>query len=123
LALFLISCAIGAIALRIMGETFGRVNFLTFGQGVHCLAMIVVAIALLREVLKAHKASEDLVVGAVCLYLVLGLAWAFFYYWLQLLAPGMIFASGSDAGSAVQKERVFVEMLYCSLSSLSTMGP
>ena len=124
LMLFLIICAAGAGLLRAAGEIFGRSDLLTSSQAVNCVAMSIVAGALLTEVLKARKASEDLVIGAVCLYLVLGLAWAFFYYWLHLLLPGTILiSSSSDQGSNVQHERDFLEMLYFSLSSLSTMGP
>ena len=83
--------------------------------------MILVIIVILSELLCARTASSDLVIRAVCLYLVIGLAWTFLYYSLYLLAPGSIFASPSPLTLATTESK-FTEVLYFSFSALTTIG-
>ena len=59
------------------------------------IAMVVAAVAILSEVLRARSASSDLVIGGVCLYFVIGVAWAF-YYSIYLLCLASIFLSPSS---------------------------
>jgi hypothetical protein len=90
-------------------------------QGSNFIAMVLVMIAILSEVLRARSASSDLVIGAVCLYFIIGLAWTFLYYSIYLLSPSSIFVSpGSITVSAGESK--FTEMLYFSLSALTTIG-
>src|SRR5215469_1984771 len=81
-------------------------------QGSSFIAMVLVMIAILAEVLRARSASSDLVIGAVCLYFVIGLAWTFLYYSIYLLSPGSIFVSPQTAiRSASGLEEKFTEVL------------
>src|SRR5262249_8859671 len=67
--------------------------------------------------------STDLVIGAVCLYFLIGLAWTFLYYSIYLLSPNSIFAaSGTAALTAAGSEVRFTEVFYFSLSALTTIG-
>jgi len=61
------------------------------------------------------------VIGAVCLYLVLGLAWTFLYYSMYLLWRGSIFAS-PDPITVRAADAKFTELLYFSVSALTTIG-
>jgi len=64
-----------------------------------------------------------MVVGAVCLYLVIGLAWTFLYYSIYLLRPGSIFvAPGTARFSALSNEGKFTEVMYFSFAALTTIG-
>jgi voltage-gated potassium channel len=62
----------------------------------------------------------------VCVYLILGAAWTFLYFFLQTAAPGSMMAlplasRGSEIPPLLKQYR-FWEMLYFSMSAISTMG-
>ena len=110
-----------AVALRFAGDQ--RSALVILSHGMSLVVMVLVTIAILSEVLRAKTASTDLVIGAVCLYLVIGLAWAFLYYSIYLISPGSIFASpGPVTLTAHANEAKFTEIFFFSLSALTTIG-
>ena len=112
-----------AVIARFAGDHWQLLDFLVISHALSLVAMLLVMVEMLSEVLRARSASTDLVIGAVCLYLVIGLAWAFFYYSIYLLAPGSIFASSGPASlTASASEEKFAEVFYFSLSALTTIG-
>jgi len=90
-------------------------------QGSNFVAMLLVMMAILSEVLRARNVSSDLVIGAVCLYFIIGMAWTFLYYSMYLFAPGSFFVSPA-AKTVTTIEAKRSEMLYFSLSALTTIG-
>ena len=63
--------------------------------------------------------------GAVCVYLLLAVMWAFFYYAIEVLAPGAILVraqpfSGTGALPAADSEGI--KMLYISMATITTLG-
>ena len=90
-------------------------------QGSNLIAMVLMMITILSEVLRARSASSDLVIGAVCLFFIIGLAWTFLYYSMYLLSPSSIFVSPGSL-TVIARESKFTELLYFSLSALTTIG-
>ena len=87
--------------------------------------MLIVAVSILTEVLRAGEVTTHLVVGAVCVYLLLAVTWAFFYYAIEVLAPGAILVraqpfSGTGALPAADSEGI--KMLYISMATITTLG-
>jgi len=117
----LILLAVVSITLRFAADHWNLSSFETGSQVATFITMVLVMIAILSEVLRARNASSDLVVGAVCLYFVIGLAWMFLYYTMYLLWPGSIFVSPS-LGTVVGREAKFTELMYFSFSALTTIG-
>jgi len=70
---------------------------------------------ILSRIFKEKEVTEDLITGAICVYLVLGMLWAFVFYFLELVHPG----SFSVALSSQQDVGVF---MYYSLITLATVG-
>lgn len=112
--------AAGAVTLRFVGDLWSASVPLIISHGLAFITMVVVMIAILSEVLSAQIVTSDLVIGAVCLYLVIGMAWAFLYYWVYLLSPSSIFASPAQMAGA--NEKGFVQLFYFSFSALTTIG-
>jgi len=88
--------------------------------------MAVVAITMVIRVFRAREITADIIVGAICVYLVIGMAWSFFYFFPQVAAPGSMMAMpiatrGSLVPAPLEQYR-FWEMAYFSVSALSTMG-
>jgi hypothetical protein len=121
LAVCLTILAISSVTLSFAADDWRLPAFKLASQASTFIVMVLVAIAILSEVLRARSASSDLVIGAVCLYVVIGLAWAFLYYSMYLLWPGSIFVSPAPITLATTDSK-FTEVLYFSLSALTTIG-
>ena len=123
LALCLTVLGVATVTLRFLADQQRAPTLAFLCHGLSFIAMVVAMVAMFSEVLRARSASSDLVMGAVCLYLVIGLAWTFLYYSIYLLSPGSIFVSPPTAiRSASGLEEKFTEVLYFSFAALTTIG-
>jgi hypothetical protein len=121
LAAVLTVLAVFSVTSRLAGDHWGLSTLEIVSQGLSFIAMVLVIVALLSEVLRARTASTDLVIGAVCLYLVIGLAWMFLYYSMYLLFPGSIFVSPGTR-TVAGTEAKFTDLCYFSFAALTTIG-
>ncbi|MBV8135445.1 MAG: hypothetical protein JO121_07385 [Deltaproteobacteria bacterium] len=123
LALCLTVLGVAAVTLRFLADQQRLPTLEFLSQGLSFIAMVVAMVAMFSEVLRARSASRDLVMGAICLYLIIGLAWTFLYYSIYLLSPGSIFVSpGTSTRTALGSEAKFTEVLYFSFAALTTIG-
>jgi hypothetical protein len=121
LVVCLMVLAVVSVTLRFEADRWSEIAFDIVSQAASFTAMTLMMIAILSEVLHARSASSDLVIGAVCLYFVIGLAWMFLYYTIYLLVPGSIFVSPGSVTVRAAESR-FAELMYFSLSALTTIG-
>jgi voltage-gated potassium channel len=87
--------------------------------------VLIVAVAILTEVLRAGEVTLHLVVGAVCVYLMLVLLWTFLYDVIETLAPGAILVragSVSEIAKLSGADADLVKLLYFSLTTITTLG-
>jgi hypothetical protein len=101
-------------------------RWLTFAQALlWLLAMSYVAIEILEKVLGSVEVTLETLQAAFCVYLLLGLIWAFFYTLIQLAAPASFQVSHapplvwSDASS---RRLGFVRVFIFSYSTLTGTG-
>jgi Ion channel len=125
IAIVVLVLGIGVVVSRWLFESgFGMV----FDNISHVLAIVIVlivAVAILTEVLRAGEVTLHLVVGAVCVYLMLALLWTFLYDAIETLAPGAILVravSFPDTAKLPVADADLVKMLYFSLSTITTLG-
>ena len=79
------------------------------------LFLAYILVLILSHIFKEKEVTEDLITGAICVYLVLGMVWAFIFYFLELARPGsFLFATSTqqDVGS----------FIYYSFITLATVG-
>jgi hypothetical protein len=115
--------AVLAVTLRLAADHWQLPELELLSLGPSFIAMVLVIVAILSEVLRARSASSDLVIGAVCLYILIGLAWTFLYYSIYLLSPASMFVSPSSAPvTASLRESKLTEAFFFSLSALTTIG-
>jgi hypothetical protein len=123
LAISMIVLGGATVTFRFIGNQWQSQAFLIISHFSTFVAMVIAMIAMLSEVLRARRASTDIIIGAVCLYLVIGLAWGFLYYSIYLVSPSSFFASPGPASlTASVSEHRFTEVLYFSFSALTTIG-
>lgn len=96
-----------------------------FAAAFHVSSMVFFGFAaalILREILERRAVRADDVLGALCSYLLLGLAWASLYQLIELVAPGSFSINSTltnDAGNLPSREGIFV---YFSFVTLTTLG-
>jgi len=117
---------LAVVVTRLAYSSSSSTKLLILSHGLSFVLMVFVAGRIGHRVFRAREIKADIIVGAVCMYLVVGAAWAFFYFFLQIAAPGSMMAlpivsQGSLAPAPLEQYR-FWEMLYFSMSALSTMG-
>ncbi len=78
---------------------------------------------ILAYVLKQDKVTRDIIYGAVCVYLMIGLTWAFVFSLLEGLQPGSFSLEQVQAGTLESgPDRVFFPFIYYSFVTLTTLG-
>jgi len=78
--------------------------------------LLAVAIKLRRVLLSSGAITLNRVVGALCLYLLLGVIWAIMFEFVELARPGAFDYHGQQVGEPIE------QMLYYSFVTLTTLG-
>jgi len=90
-------------SLELLGDVLG---FLFVSQ---------MTLVMLMYIFRERNVSVDLILGAVCGYLLIGILWAYFYLFLELGLPGsFILPQGESIG--------FSSFFYYSFVTLTTLG-
>ena len=81
-----------------------------------------VAVMILRTILTQGRISTDSIFGAICAYLILGMAWGSLYSVIEIRHPGSFHASGELAAALQSAETRGPVLTYYSFVTLTTMG-
>jgi hypothetical protein len=116
-------------ALTWIGELAGQPLLLRIANIVAMVFLLLVAFLLLQPVLSDPPATLDKLFGAICIYLLLGLAWAEVFHFIHLTNPESFAVSGplqaefdrSQFGetSSIEASSIYV---YYSFVTLTTTG-
>ncbi len=78
---------------------------------------------LLRDILhRQRRVTANLLYGAICIYLLFGIAWAFVYSALELVTPGSIVTNGMALSDVYQGAEFNAHLVYFSFVTISTLG-
>ena len=80
-----------------------------------CLGLFVLGLVLVR-VVRAERVGSDILCGALAVYLLIAVVWAVCYGIIEALAPGSFGLSTEDS------EKIWNQLLYFSLVTLTTLG-
>ncbi|UCE02068.1 MAG: hypothetical protein JSW67_12515 [Candidatus Latescibacterota bacterium] len=81
-----------------------------------------IALTILDRVLNTKSFTLDSIFGAVCVYILIGVMWAFIYSLIEEVSPGSFSVSSAlegSAGGAVRPGELFI---YYSFVTLTTLG-
>jgi hypothetical protein len=81
-----------------------------------------VAVMILRAILTQGSISLDSIFGAICAYLLLGMAWGSLYSVIEVLQPGSFQATGKLADSVKSAEARGPVLVYYSFVTMTTVG-
>ncbi len=111
------------VALTIAGSLAAIVNlmfavpFATFIlEVIYFVFLVVVGVIALRQVLFARVIDANRLVGAVCVYLILGMIFALLCYWLAALRPGSFLVV-----PAADTPQIW-DFVYYSFDTITTLG-
>jgi len=87
-------------------------------------AMLFTVGSLLWHVVQEKQVGTDTVLGGICVYFLLGCAWAMIYSLLEQLHPGSLSAATGALSRPDQEGTLLVpDLLYYSVFVLTTIGP
>jgi hypothetical protein len=85
--------------------------------------VLLVAGAILYTILDAERVTLDTILGGICVYLLLGVAWTFAYSILEHLAPGSFQVDGQPLPALARADEFrHEELIYFSFVTLTTVG-
>jgi Ion channel len=103
-----------AIALAVVSSAAGGAD-LTGAVGlVSALLMICVVVVIGRSIARSHEVSAETILGAICVYVSIGMIFLFAYGAVAAIGSGPLFAQGGDGTRALR--------LYFSYVTLATLG-
>jgi hypothetical protein len=114
-----------ALSLRWATHVSDSQVLLLISEGVGALFFAFTAVTILALVLRAQTVTGDIVSGALCVYLLIGLVWAFLFMLLESIHPGSfrIGEGTTIAADTVPPRSVFLSLfVYFSFVTLATVG-
>ncbi len=125
IAILVLVLGLAVVISRWLFEFRFGVIFVSVDHGLGFLIVLIVAASILTEVLRAGEVTSHLVVGAVCVYLLLAITWAYLYDAIEGLATGAILVRGqpfSGTSALPVADSEGIQMLYISLATITTLG-
>lgn len=117
--------ALTALALRWITYLNENHVLLLIGDSIGGLFFAFIAVLIFAAVLREKTVTEDTISGALCVYLLIGLVWAFLFMLVESVHPGSF---RLEAGETIVTNPThslpapFSLLLYFSLTTLSTVA-
>jgi hypothetical protein len=106
-----------AATAQIMSFVYGTRHIPQYRIAVFAAFLSLIAVLIIRDVLRSESITWDKIQGAVCAYLLAGLAWGLLYAWVGLRDP-QAFSAAAHFGEVYAGE----PMIYYSFVTLTTLG-
>jgi uncharacterized membrane protein len=97
-----------------------RVLF-AIGRGLEALFLLYVTASILHHVMTESEITNDTIYGAAAAYLMIGIAFAVVYGWLEVVAPGSLRGLTPESGTWAGSYH-FGDFVYFSLVTQTTLG-
>ena len=107
--------AFPALLLEVLSHFFVSEPIEIMKRILFAMFLAFVLVIILAHIFRERKVTEDLITGAVCAYLLIGMLWTFVFYFLALAKEGSFALAGTsrhDVGP----------FLYYSFVTLTTVG-
>jgi len=103
----------------LLGAFLDRHGVILIGRSLAILCIGYTVFVVLEFLIQVTKVDTDTIYASICVYLLMSIAWAFWYSVLYFLEPGS-FSEGHDLATFGQ--RAMPGELYYSLVTLTTLG-
>ena len=106
------------IAVFMVGDTFTDSEFMAMGTLAGCFIYLSLSLYLVwKQVLFTGAVDTNKIVGSVCIYILLGLVWAFGYLITEAVFPGSFNGLDTEVW-----QNNFQQFAYYSMVTLTTVG-
>jgi hypothetical protein len=106
--------ALASVALAVLAAILDESHLLGASAIIQVLLLLVAAAAVLRAVVMAPEVGFRTILGALSVYLTIGLLFTFLYAFLDRVQDGAFFANGGHAGGG--------DTIFFSFTTLTTTG-
>ena len=112
--------SVAAIATNLLMVVFQSEWIAIAWHGFNLLLLGLFSVGILKDVLRRGRISTDKICGAICVYLLIGFAWAFGYGIIELINPGSFSGLAEiDANNHVGR---IMQLRYFSFATMTTLG-
>jgi hypothetical protein len=112
--------SVAAIATNLLMVVFQSEWIAIAWHGFTLLLLGLFCVGILADVLRRGQISADKICGAICVYLLIGFAWAFGYGIIELINPGS-FSGLAEIDTSNHVGRI-MQLRYFSFATLTTLG-
>jgi hypothetical protein len=112
--------SVAAIATNLLMVVFQSEWIAIAWHGFTLLLLGLFSVGILKDVLRRGQISTDKICGAICVYLLIGFAWAFGYGIIEFINPGS-FSGLAQIGAHHHVGRI-MQLRYFSFATLTTLG-
>jgi hypothetical protein len=112
--------SVAAIATNLLMVVFQSEWIAIAWHGFTLLLLGLFSVGILKDVLRRGRISTDKICGAICVYLLIGFAWAFGYGIIEFINPGS-FSGLAQIGTNNHVGRI-MQLRYFSVATLTTLG-
>jgi hypothetical protein len=113
--------AIAALAINCLTVFVPGESWILLSNVCILVLLALFSVSILGDVLRAGRITADKIYGALCVYLLIGFAWAFAYAILDQLQPGS-FSVPEESGGTAEYVASVMRMRYFSFVTLTTVG-
>ena len=114
----MLAIAIANLAVRWLNARSPALGLGVWDEGLSLLTLLVLTVVVLFQVFRPGRITPPRIMGAVAVYLLLGLMWAYAYHLLIRFHPGAILMSPAPLTESDWK----ASLLYFSFVTLTTVG-
>ena len=87
-----------------------------------CLFFAFVAGILLNKIFHTQKVTANTIYGATCVYILMGICWAFIYTLIEFLNPNAFNPSEISTTISGKTHTLFIDFFYYSFVTITTLG-
>jgi len=117
ISIFFIFAALSLI-FNTLDTLYGGSIYQLLGNICFVIFFIAASISFAKEIMTAENVTQDTMVGAICVYLLIGIAFAYIYAVVELLHPG----SFQHISPGMDKALSDSDFIYFSFITLTTVG-
>jgi hypothetical protein len=111
-----------AVACGVAGTVYDSLPLHVISDLLKIFFFAYIALTILGRVLNTKSFTLDSILGAVCVYILIGVMWAFIYSLIEEVSPGSFSVSSALEGAARGAVRPGELFTYYSFVTLTTLG-
>jgi hypothetical protein len=111
-----------SIAAYVAGTLLSNEMLFLFGLAARILFMILVALTILVNLFRAREVDEDILAGAVCVYLLIALIFGHCFLLVEFLEPNSFSFTHQEARMQLWISHEFYPFYYFSMVTMTTIG-